>query len=320
VTRGAAGKRAEAAALLYDPGVVRPARLGASRPSPDYDGAPVLAFAMHPGAEVDRRLFSHRRTITVPAAPEGLSRLRLEPGDLAVLGDDLADLRVADASSRQWPYLIAREATTDLLALAVEGPDRRDGTSRYVLRPPVSPLRFDQVLLDAEGAFFDRAFRIEAEVAGGETRTLARGRLARPIGDPRPVSVAVEPTRVESLTMSVEDGDDAPLAFRSVKARLLLPEVYLTAPAGEYALLMGAPGQDAPRYELERVRGVVLAVQAAPVAAGALEPNSDFSLKARLSGQGQRQTVLLWAALIAAVVILALLTLRLARREPSGTA
>ena len=64
----------------------------------------------------------------------------------------------------------------------------------------------------------------------------------------------------------------------------------------------------------------VLAVKAAPVDAGPLEANRDFSLKARLAGQGQRQTVLLWAALIAAVVILAILTLRLARREPSGSA
>jgi hypothetical protein len=85
-------------------------------------------------------------------------------------------------------------------------------------------------------------------------------------------------------------------------------------------LLLGAPDQDAPRYELERVRDVVLAVQAAPIDAGPLEANRDFSLHARLKGQGFRQTVLLWAALVTAVAVLAIMTLRLARREPPAPA
>ena len=315
----ATGKRAEAAALLYDRAAVRPAHLGASRPNPAYDGAPALAFAMHPGAELDRRVFSHLRSITLTAAAEGLSRLRLEPEDLAVMSDDLSDLRVADDRSRQRPYLIEREAATDLVPLEYEGPERRDATSRYLLKPPVSPLRFDRLLLDTDAGFFDRGFRLEARAGEGEMRVLARGRLTRPIGDPRTVSIEVTPVRVDSLQLVVEDGDDAPLVFRSVRARVLLPEVYLTAPAGRYALLMGAPGQAAPRYELERVRDVVLAVKAAPVEASGLQANRDYSLQARLKGQGLRQTVLMWAALIAAVVVLAALTLRLARREPSAT-
>ncbi len=313
------GKRAQAAALLYDPATVRPVSLGPIHPNPAYDGAPALAFAMHPGAALDRRVFSHLRPITVPASPEGLSRLRIEPADLAVLGDDLSDLRVADDASRQWPYLLAREAATDLVPLAVEAPERRDNTSRYVLRPPVSPLRFDRLLLDTDAPYFDRAFTLSAKIADGhgDEMVLLRGRLARPAGDPRPVSVDLAPVRAESLTLAVEDGDDAPLVFRSVQARVLLPEVYLTAPAGRYALLLGAPDQDPPRYELERVRDVVLAVQAAPIDAGPLEANRDYSVSARLKGSGLRQTALLWAALITAVVVLALLTLRLARREPA---
>ncbi len=316
-SRTVTGRRAEAAALLYDPAAVHAARLGEVHPNATYDGAPALAFAMRPGAVVDRRQFSHLRTLTVPASAEGLSRLRIEPADLAVLSDGLSDLRVADDASRQWPYLLEREAATDLVPLEVERPKSRDGRSRYALRLPVSPMRLDRLILDTGAGFFDREFSLEASTTDKkkEEKTLLRGRLTRPVDDPRPVSIDVPPVRLTSIDLVVEDGDDAPLEFRSAQARVVLPEVFLTAPEGRYALLLGAPDHDPPRYELERVRDVVLAVQAAPIAAGPLESNRDYSLHARLKGQGYRQTAMLWIALSAAVVVLVLLTLRLARRE-----
>jgi hypothetical protein len=152
----------------------------------------------------------------------------------------------------------------------------------------------------------------------GERVTLAAGRLLRPAGDPRPVTLDLDPARAESLELTVEDGDDAPLVFRSVEARVPVPELFLAAPEGEYALLLGAPDETAPRYELERVRDVVLAVDAAGAEAAALQDNPDFSLGARLHGQGTGQRVLLWVVLIGAVVLLGALTLRLARREPAA--
>ena len=141
------------------------------------------------------------------------------------------------------------------------------------------------------------------------------GRLTRPIGDPRAVRIEVSPARVESIRLVIEDGDDAPLVFRSVRARVLLPELYLTAPEGDYDLLLGAPDENAPRYELGRIRDVVLAVKAESITAGKLEENPDYSLQARLQGRGMQRTVLLWGVLILAVVVMAFLTLRLARRE-----
>jgi hypothetical protein len=310
------GTRAEAAALLYDPAVVRPARLGLARPNPDYDGAPALAFARHPGASLDPGAFSHARRITVPDAPEGLSRLRLAPEDLAILRPDLADLRIADAAGRQWPYLVDREAATDLVALSVDGPGRGGaGRSTYELRPPVAPLVVERVLFETDAGYFDRPFTLETRAARGEPRKVASGRLTRPIDDPRPVGIDVERVPVDRLLLSIDDADDAPLAFRSVRARVTLPEIYLTAPAGDYTLLMGDEGQAAPRYDLERVRDVVLAVRASPIEAAPLTANADRSLVARIGGPARRQTLLLWGVLLAAAAALVTLTLRLARRE-----
>ena len=121
--------------------------------------------------------------------------------------------------------------------------------------------------------------------------------------------------RLASVEIEIEDGDDAPLAFRSVRARTPVPEVYLAAPAGEYALLLGAPGESAPRYELARVRDVVLALAWAPVSAGDLAANPRYSLPARLGSGEWPERVALWIALGAAVLVLIALTLRLAKRE-----
>jgi hypothetical protein len=317
-TEIATGRRAEAAAALYDPRVVGAARIGPIRSNPDYDGEPALAFAMRPGVEIDRRVFSHVRHLRVPRAREGLSRLEIAPEDLAVLREDLGDLRVADERSRQWPYLVGVDSAVRSVPLRVEGPVRDDRASRYTLSLPVAPLRIERLVLDPDARFFDRGFRLEGRLVDGERVTLAAGRLLRPAGDPRPVTLDLDPARAESLELTVEDGDDAPLVFRSVEARVPVPELFLAAPEGEYALLLGAPDETAPRYELERVRDVVLAVDAAGAEAAALQDNPDFSLGARLHGQGTGQRVLLWVVLIGAVVLLGALTLRLARREPAA--
>jgi hypothetical protein len=309
------GARAEAAALLFDPGSLARARLGPVRPNPGFDRSPALAFAMRPGASIATGLFGHRRLLEVAPSPEGLSKLRLSPADLAHLREDLADLRIVDAQSRQWPYLLERADAVELVPLTVEPPDVKNRASRHRLGLPVTPLRLDGVTLDAEAAYFDREYELLARVGEEKDRVLARGRLVRRAGDLASVEIRFPPARVVSLDLLVQDGDDAPLVLRSVRARVPVPEVYLAAPAGSYSLLLGSPDEAAPLYELARVRDVVLAVSAAPLTAGDLAPNPDSSLPARLARGGLRQQVILWAVLIVAVAVLAWLTLRLARKE-----
>ena len=114
----------------------------------------------------------------------------------------------------------------------------------------------------------------------------------------------------DEIILLLRVAEDAP----APEGRVRVPRLYLTAPEGEYDLLLGAPDETRPQYELERVRDVVLAVQAAVADTGELRENPDYSFGARLSGRGTGQRALLWAALIIAVAILAILTLRLARR------
>jgi hypothetical protein len=321
----AAGERAETAERLLDPARLPAATLGPPEANPRYEARPALAFAMRPGAALPSERWAWRRPIMARPSPEGLVRLLLTPEDLARARDDLADLRIVDAPGtedeeggdllRQWAYLLGERPVRELRELRVGSVTRENGTSRYELVPeaavPVAGL-----ILTFDAPFFDRPFVLRAVRADRE-RVIAEGRLVLAPRDPRPVEIALpEPSeRADRLVLVVEDGDDAPLELAEAGAWVPLPEVYFAAPAGDYELLLGNPRADAPRYELARVRDVVLTVAAGEAETGELEPNPDHSpgLAALLSPRAQ--TIFLWTVLVLAVAGLLLLTLRLARRE-----
>ena len=307
------GARARLAGELHE---LPLARLGDIEANPDFDPAPILAFAMRAGAEIDARLYSHRRRVEARPSPEGLTRLKLRLDDLAHAQPGLNDLRIVDEESRQWAYLMAKDASRDVQALAVEGPESEDGSSEYGLALPTAPATLTQVVLETDVPFFDRAYDLVA-VLEDQERTLARGRIARRIGDPRPVKIGFPAARADSLKLVVEDGNDAPLAFERVTAEFPVPNLYFAAPEGSYSLLLGNPDDGAPRYELAQIRSIVLAVRSGDAAVDELTDNPDYSASARFATESGMHQALLWGALLLAVAFLGLLTLKLARREAS---
>jgi len=310
------GDRARAAAELYDPAALGLARLGEITANPDFDATPALAFAMHAGAAIDSRMYEYERPLSIAPAPEGLSRLRLSPDDLAVARADLADVRVVDADGRQWPYLIERHAGETSVPLSLAKQDRDGRTSVYRFEPRVAPLPLRRIRFDVDAAYFDRPYELLVVDEAGHERSAVRGRIRKDGRNPKPVSISFDAVRVRALELRIEDGDDAPLTLGPVSAELSLPDVYLVASEGSYRLLLGHPDDAAPRYELERVRDVVLAVKASPLASGPLEKNPQFSARSRLApGTTLLHKGVVWAVLLAAVVILAGLTLRIARQE-----
>ncbi len=312
VGREVYGQRAEALLRLYDPRAVHEAHLGAIRPNPAFDPAPALAFAMRPGASIDRSSFARRRVLDVRPSPEGLARLRLAPEDLAALRPDLADLRIVDSQDRQWPYLVERGAASTEVTLTAAA-SSKDRATTYRVSAGVSPLTLDRLVVDADLAFFDRAFRLTGLPEGGATTVLAQGRLTRSAPDRTPVAIDFPSARLTRLELRIDDGDDAPLPVRTIRARCPVPDVFVAAPAGPYTFLAGGDPTP-PRYELERVRDVILAVEAGDIRPSALEANPGFRISTRFThGRGPQQTIL-WIAIVAAVVVLAAITLRLARQ------
>jgi len=319
---GARGARAIAAAWMSDPSRRSRASLGEPRANPAFEGSPALAWAMRAGAAVDTRLYRHARAVRVAASPEGVTRLRLSPADLGVAREDLGDLRIVDRDARQWPYLVERAGATEEIGLALSGREH-DGTETvYRLGLPVPVLRLDEISIEAPVRFVDRPYRLVATTPPDENQTtLARGRLVRRVHDRGALRIPLGAARVASLELRIEDGSEAPLEIAAVKARLPLPDLFLTVPQGEYRLLVGNPDDAPPRYELEAVRDVVLAVASVQARGEELAANPDYRMRARFGASPKGiETVSLWIVLAGAVVVLGALTLRLARREPGPPA
>ncbi len=311
----AAGNSADRALALLDPARASTATLGPVESNPLYDATPALSFAMHPGAPIDPRLYSHRRRIEVQPSPEGLARIEIDTRDLAVMRPDMADLRIIDSETRQWAYLRQDRSRTVDIELRQTGHRVEDRWSHYSLEVPDPPMTVGRLRIQTEAPFFDRDFRLQATLEDGKKRDLAQGRFFRRLGDPRPVRVDFSQTRVVGLELILNDGDDAPLALHSVSARIPAPNLYLAAEPGTYEVLMGFPEAQPPHYELEKIRSTILAVPAAAVTSGSLEDNPLFSAARRLSGAADMQKILLWAVLGFAVIVLVLMTLRTARQE-----
>jgi hypothetical protein len=314
----AVGEAAEVGERLYDPDLLAVGRLGAIADNPEFEPTPALSFAMRPGSALDVRRYAHRQRLSAEPSAEGLVGVDLELDLLAAARADLADVRIVDGEGRQRAYLIERRAAVEVRNLDLRGPETENGVSRYEVELPVESAELDELVLHTPVPYFDRPFHLEGEAMDGKLRMVARGgRLARRQGDPRPLRIAVGGERVTSLELVVSDGDDAPLEITRVEGRFPVPRVYFAAAAGSYEIVTGDPTAEEPVYELARVRDVVLAVSAGSATIEPLEDNPEFSVSARLTGGGGLQSVLLWAAIVLAVVVLAWITLRLARWEES---
>jgi hypothetical protein len=313
-------RAATAALALTDIKNLKPARLGPIADNPLFEDTPLLAFVMRPGVAVDRRPYSHLQRLTLQPSSEGLSRVRLDAGVQAASQADLADVRIVDSSSRQWPYLLDRDATSELLAAPLREESHLKGESHYRLQLPASPLRLNEVIFDVNAAFFNRAYTLMATLDSGSDSVLAEGRLVRKLergkAESSGPSVAIEisPQRIKSLELAVHDGDDAPLSISQFRVRTLVSLALVTAPQGEYTLLVGKPDESAPQYELNEVRDLVEAVGSGIASGNSVEVNPAYSIRARMEqGSGPTQ-VALWSVLGLAVLLLGGLTLRLAKR------
>ncbi|MEM9292883.1 MAG: hypothetical protein AAGD01_14470 [Acidobacteriota bacterium] len=300
---------------VYGEAEIVVASLGDIASNPDFDATPLLAYAQRAGAPLAAKAFQWRRAVSFQPSPEGLNRLVLEPLDLAGSRPDLGDLRLRNAAGEQWPYLLVPQVEESLLGI---NPQRLDdapaGTTRLDLPHPVAPAPVDRVEIEVFTEYFDRVYRLQGREPEGEWRTLLSGRIQRQAGDPRPLVLDLPGSpRLEELVLEVEDGDDAPLETSRGMLALPVPALYFAAPEGELALLYGAPKVEAPSYDLQRARSVLLGVPAGAAKAGELESNPEYSSMSQLFAGDGLQRLLLYGGLGLAVLVLGGLTLRLVR-------
>ncbi len=123
-------------------------------------------------------------------------------------------------------------------------------------------------------------------------------------------------TRGRFLRVTIEDRDDAPIAVSSVRVTGTRRDVLLRAEAGRrYRLLYGFPDARPGSYDLGDVLARQSRIDAAAATVGARARNSQFRPpEPAPKPLTDRWPILFWAVLGAAVVVLALWTVRLLRR------
>jgi hypothetical protein len=118
--------------------------------------------------------------------------------------------------------------------------------------------------------------------------------------------------------VTVQNGDDAPLRFDAVRLEMTERDLCFdsTGP-GTYLLAYGDPALAAPRYDYAALFSPQAA--AAAVAAGPEQPNPGWQPRPDERPFTERHPALLWIALVAVIVLLAVVAFRSARRpsQPS---
>jgi hypothetical protein len=308
--------RAHAAHSLFDPAQLSLASLREIRENPEFDRAPALGFAQHAGAAIDSRVYSHSRRVELVPSPDGVTEIPLTAQDLSLLRADLGDVRVVDGSGRQWPFLLQEARREELVGAKLLSLGREGRSSRNEIPLPFTPLALNALVLDVTDTYFDRAFKLEAELPDGSKLELKSGRLTRAVEGARLALVLEFPlTRVRALQLSVEDGDNAPLAISTVRARVPVPSLLVVAERGSYQLLLGNPAAEPASYDIESARSLVLSVATQQSIPLGLEANPAYRAASRLAAGDGPERLALWGALGAAVLILGVMTFRLVRRE-----
>jgi hypothetical protein len=118
-------------------------------------------------------------------------------------------------------------------------------------------------------------------------------------------------------TITVDNGDDAPLAITYVRLEMEQRTLCFDAVAGaQYALYFGDPALTAPRYDYATL--FVADASAAQAALGAEEENPQYQARPDTRAFTERHPALLWVALLLVVVVLGLVALRTAKSTPKA--
>jgi hypothetical protein len=113
-------------------------------------------------------------------------------------------------------------------------------------------------------------------------------------------------------TVTVDNGDDAPLAIADVRLEMAERTLCFDAAAGvSYTLYYGDPALMAPRYDYARL--FVADAAAAQAALGPEKENPEYRARPDSRAFTERHPALLWVALVLVVAVLGLVALRTAK-------
>jgi len=276
------------------------------------------------GAPLDVGLFRWSRGIldTLP----GLAVLRLDVAALA--HSRLSDIRIADPSGNQVPYLLEHldgpltDSLDELRRIpAADSASRERTVSRYRLRLPYDSLSEARLVLRTPARVFRRRVRIEAPPPA-DPRRASVGPVVVASADwvhadadtPAPaLTLAIPPVTRDDLQIVVEEGDNEPLPLE--RPVLLLPGYelrFLSDGASRMRLLYGRKDIGAPSYDIALLGPRLVGV---PANEAGLEPEGAPVARAANAMPGR----IFWAVLVAAVIVLIVIIARLLKQgAPTG--
>ena len=115
-------------------------------------------------------------------------------------------------------------------------------------------------------------------------------------------------------TITIENGDDAPLNLETVRLEMLERKLcFEAAPDAHYTLYYGDPALSSPRYDYATL--FVPQPHAAEIGAGAAQANPAFQPRPDDRPFTEKHPWLLWAALVGVIALLGLVALRTAKRS-----
>lgn len=119
-------------------------------------------------------------------------------------------------------------------------------------------------------------------------------------------------------TVTIDNGDDAPLEMESVRLEMLERELcFDAAGSGRYVLYYGDAALTAPRYDYAKL--VLPQPDAAQVAAGPEQNNPAFEPRPDERPFTERHPELLWLALISVILLLGAIAFRSLKRTPADS-
>jgi hypothetical protein len=183
--------------------------------------------------------------------PGALVRTRLPPAVLATLRSDLADLRWVDATGRQLPYLAEDAGPVPVPGVSYTVTEQGTESVMQIMLPHAG-LPVEQLVLYAERTRFRRQVEVLGE--GRPVRLTWEGsgeaasRLIVPLQGRAP----------RTLTVRVDNGDNAPLPLLPPSLSMASTEVTLVLPAQGAELHVLRSDIAPPRYDLALLRSEVL--------------------------------------------------------------
>lgn len=253
----------------------------------------------------------------IPATVPGLTALWL---DAAVLAHSptLGDLRILNAENRQVPYIL--EHRDEPMVLDLPAPEKLEsksgGFARYAIPLPYTTLPAAELVLNTTaGGVFSRTVEVLGERAVVDPRDAREVTLATGHWDHAETDTSVSPLsiklsnmdNIKSLILSINDGDNAPLAITSAQLRLPSYRLrYFAVADMNVRLCYGIPRLGAPKYDISLLAPVLLWANAQEVS---LAPETRVSVAI-----SSTQKYIFWALLGCSVLALVAIAIRLVRK------